>query len=135
MEIDLELHSPGLDMSSNRWTHHLIFMQEVHKRKKEVIALGKKCYEQHGRGTFFVDRQKWRAVIRDAVSEQKEPFPGEYISQAEIAQRFSFGIMNEGFRQAIAEYDPARHMVLTVQHYPDGPMSCYVLRPLSESSV
>ncbi|MGI9174978.1 MAG: hypothetical protein ACR2GR_06635 [Rhodothermales bacterium] len=127
MDVELELHAPGLDMNQSRWTHHLIFMQEVHERKHEITAISWEHYQSKGRGSLFVDRKQWMDVIRDTMLEESMPFPCSYVTEAEAASRFDFNVLTDGFVQVLHQYDPETRFVLTVEHHPEGLLSTYLV--------
>ncbi len=133
MDVTLEIHAPGLDMAQARWTHHLIFMQEVHQKAATIFEQARKAYKAHGMGTLHVDREQWMEVVRDAVTDESiTGLPHTYMSAQEATERCDFGLLAGGFADLISNYDPERVFVLTVEHHPAGLLSCYVIDPSGE---
>ena len=127
MDVELEMHAPGLDMHQARWTHHLIFMQEVHEKKNEIALIAWDYYQREGLGTLFVSRKQWMEVIRDTMMEAPKSFPCSFIKADEAAGRFDFNVLTSGFVQVLENYDPETRFVLTVEHHPDGLLSSYLV--------
>jgi hypothetical protein len=133
MDVTLEIHAPGLDMAQTRWTHHLIFMQEIHQNLRVIFEQAKQAYARHGLGTLHVDREQWMQVVRDSVSEITDvKLPHTYLSAQEATTKCDFGLLTSGFADLIGGYDPQTSFVLTVEHHPGGLLSCYVIDPDGE---
>ncbi len=136
MDVTLEIHAPGLDMAQARWTHHLIFMQEVHQKVDVIFEQAREAYGAHGLGTLHVDRDQWMQVVRDAVTDEEIPgLPHTYMSAQKATERCDFGLLASGFTSVISSYNPERAFVLTVEHHPQGLLSCYVIDPSGEGQA
>ncbi|HYE57159.1 MAG TPA: hypothetical protein VD948_01590 [Rhodothermales bacterium] len=48
MEIDAELHVPGLDLVTQRWNYHTLFMQAVHAHFDNIAAAAWAEYQEKG---------------------------------------------------------------------------------------
>lgn len=130
MHVALEVHAPGLDMAVPRWTYHLIFMQEVHKRLDSIAEQARAAYQEKGPGTLLIDCEQWMEVVRDAVTDERiDGLPHHYLSAQEVTERCKFGLLSDGLSHVIFNYDPEQMFVLTVEHYPDGLVSCYMIEP------
>ncbi len=117
-------------MAQARWTHHLIFMQEVHQKVETIFNQARKAYREHGLGTMHVDREQWMQVVRDAVTDEEiAGLPHTYMSAQQATERCDFGLLAGGFTDIISSYDPSCAFVLTVEHHPQGLLSCYVIDP------
>lgn len=127
MDIDLEIHSPGLDLHHKRWNYHVLFMDEVHDEFDRIAARAREGYREHGRGTVFVDKDRWITVIRGEWDREKRTFPCDYIvpSDADIER---FAPLREGFKELVRKYDPEKQVVLTVEHHSAGMLSTYLVR-------
>lgn len=128
MEIDLEIHLPGLDMNQSRWTHHLLFMQDVHASLDKIARYARTGYEEKGRGTLHVNRQQWREIVRQTIDGESDDFPSEFLPVERAGELFSEPALRSAFVRLLEEYDPKIQFVLTVEHPPGGALSCYLIR-------
>ena len=128
MDIEMELHVPGLDLDQSRWTRHLIFMDEVHDKIYILGASAWEFYQAHGRGTLFVSKEKWMEVVRAAMAESQEFFPCDYIQIDGLPDGFDFAYFRGGFEAMVESYDPEEEFVLTVEHHPGGSLATYLIR-------
>lgn len=129
MDILFEIHSPGLNLHTSRWTHHLVFMQVVHEDLDRVCALAWDHFEQHGRGALHVSQEHWIQIVRDAVLPGPTPFPASYLPAATAPKTCDFGIVAPGYTALLDAYDPTTQFVLTVEHHPEGLLSAYLIQP------
>lgn len=127
MDVDVEIHVPGLDMSQSRWSYHLLFMQDVHERLTEIARRARDENENLGRGTLFVTLRQWREIVGHTIDESGGPFPADYVPTAEIDGLFAGTPVRSVFVSVLADYDPEEQFVLTVHHPPDGALSCYLV--------
>ena len=128
MDVDLEIHSPGLDLHHQRWNYHVLFMDEVHDAFDRIAAFGWKSYLDEGRGTIFVDRDDWMAVIRAQWDKDKMLFPCKYVPAAGASGAEKFSPLRAGFEQLLEGYDPETQFVLTVEHHSAELLSTYLMR-------
>ena len=128
MDVDLEIHSPGLDLHHRRWNYHVLFMDEVHDAFDRIAVFGWRNFVDRGRGTIFVDRDNWMKVIRAAWSVEDMPFPCEYVGAEEASQEDKFFPLRMGFKELIDKYDPEKQFVLTVEHHSADLLSTYLMR-------
>lgn len=128
MDVDLEIHSPGLDLHHQRWNNHVLFMDEVHEAFDRIASFGWKCYLESGRGTIFVDRDNWMAVIRARWDKDEMLFPCEYLPASTSSIDAKLSPLRAGFRQLVEEYDPETQFVLTVEHHSADLLSTYLMR-------
>lgn len=128
MDVDLEIHAPGLDLHHQRWNYHVLFMDEVHDAFSRIASFGWQCYQEMGRGTIFVNRDNWMAVIRAQWDKEEMLFPCEYISAANTSDDEKFSPLRGGFRQLVDEYEPETQFVLTVEHHSADLLSTYLMR-------
>lgn len=128
MDVDIEIHAPGLDLHHQRWNYHVMFMDEVHKAFLRIAALGWQCFLKEGRGTIFVDRKSWMTVIRAQWKTTEMLFPSRYVPAAEISSEDRLVPLRAGFRQLVEEYEPETHIILTVEHHSANLMSSYLMR-------
>jgi hypothetical protein len=136
MDVTLEIHVPGLDMQQTRWTHHLLFMQEVHHKAGVIAAQARANFLAHGRGTLHVSRAQWMQVMRNAIVEDHDgKLPHTYLGSDDANLRCDFGILASGFSEMLRRYDPEREFVLTVEHHPTGLLSCYVIDPAAQRAT
>ena len=123
-DIQLEIHSPGLNLHSSRWNLHTLFLQEIESIYERVAAEGWKQYREKGRGTLTVDQEQWMDVLRGGWHE--EAFPCSYLTGESSVNTMDFGVLRRGFRQLIDDYNPSREVVLAVHHHPGDMVSCYL---------
>ena len=128
MDIDLEIHVPGLDLHHERWNYHVIFMDEVHKIYKTIGGLAWRAYEEQGRGVLFIDRDQWMKIIRGRWAEEGEEFPCHYVKVGASRDGVDFEMLRGGFTELLKEYDPEKQVVMVVQHHSADLLSCYLLR-------
>lgn len=127
MDVDLEIHAPGLDLHHQRWNYHVLFMDEVHKNVSRIAAYGWKCHLEHGRGTIFVDREKWMTVIRDRWNHDEILFPCSYVASGTESPDSIFSKLRSGFKQLVDEYNAENQFVLTVEHHSADLLSSYLM--------
>ena len=128
MTVDAEIHVPGLDMFANRWTYHLMFMEEVHAKVREITVQATQGEAEHGRGAVYVNRQQWITVVKNAVERSADPFDCSYLSRTE-AKKLCPQIACGGVEDLIKNYDIQRQFILMVEHFPGGSLSVYVITP------
>jgi len=128
MDIDLEIHVPGLDLHHERWNYHVLFMDEVHKMYRAIGVIGWQCYKKDGRGVVFVDRDQWMKIIRGKWDEDGEAFPCHYVKGGSAHRDADFEMLRSGFTELVHEYDPEKQVVMVVQHHSADLLSCYLLR-------
>lgn len=128
MDVDLEIHSPGLDLHHQRWNYHVLFMDEVHDAFDRIAAYGWQSYLEEGRGTIFVDRDDWMAVIRAQWNKDDMLFPCTYIPAEGLSGDEKFIPLGAGFTQLIKEYEPRTQFVMTVEHHSADLLSTYLMR-------
>ncbi len=128
MDVDLEIHSPGLDLHHRRWNYHVLFMDEVHDAFDRIASFGWQSYLAEGRGTIFVDRDHWMTVISAQWSQDEMLFPCRYISATLAFDKAKFLPLRSGFRQLVEQYDPETQFVLTVEHHSADLLSTYLMR-------
>lgn len=128
MDVDLEIHSPGLDLHHRRWNYHVLFMDEVHDAYDRIAAFGWQSYLDVGRGTIFVNRDHWMTVISAKWSPSEMLFPCTFIAAGEATADGKLGPLRAGFRELIEKYDPETQFVLTVEHHSADLLSCYLMR-------
>lgn len=126
IEIELEIHSPGLNLHSSRWHLHTLFLQEVESIYEHVAAEAWKQHEAHGRGTLSVDQEHWMEILRGEWHLEKKPFPSAYLSADMTIEEMDLGALRRGFRQMLDDYDPEKEVVLSVHHHPGDMVSCYL---------
>lgn len=127
MDVDLEIHSPGLNLHHRRWNYHVLFMDKVHENLDRIVDCAKDYYREHGRGTMFVNRSHWMTVIKDEWNREETVFPCTYKTNRSAASE-EFGSLRRGFQEMIEEYDPETQLVLTVEHRSVGMLSSYLIR-------
>lgn len=130
MEVDLEIHAPGLDLHHERWNYHVMFMDEVHQAYDRLAALAWESYKRHGPGCIYVDRDRWMTVIRARWDRDEMLFPCQYVTNEVHLPDSRFGALREGFRQMVKEYDARKQFVLCVEHHSANLLSAYLLRSL-----
>ena len=129
MDIDLEIHAPGLDLHQERWNNHVLFMDKVHAHIDRLAACAWANYQKEGRGALFVDKQQWMTVIRsDQWKEEEELFPCHYYAQGQEFDAVDVTLLREGFRGMVEKYDPRKYVVLLVQHHPGEQLSAYLVQ-------
>ena len=128
MDVGLEVHVPGLDLSPERWTQHSLFMECVHERVHVIAAAAWGHFEAHGRGTLFVDAAQWMRVIRGEWEDDGAPPPFEYVAVGHVKERADFKELDGGYDQILTGYDPAASFVLTVQQRDGKLLSGYLIR-------
>lgn len=128
MDVDLEIHAPGLDLHHERWNYHVLFMDEVHAYCERIAALGWDSYQRVGRGTIFVDRKLWMTIIKARWDRDKLLFPCEYVADGLNLPDSKFSALRSGFLQMVEDYDPNKQFVMCVEHHSANLFSSYLLR-------
>lgn len=129
MDIELEIHAPGLDLHQERWNNHVLFMDQVHTHMGRIAACAWAHYEQEGRGALFVDSQQWMKVIRSDQWKQEEGlFPCHFVPLGQRPDPIDITTLRGGFREMVEDYDPEIHVVLLVQHHPGEQLSAYLVQ-------
>ncbi len=128
MDVDLEIHAPGLDLHHERWNYHVLFMDEVYAVVDRIAALAWRSYQGHGRGTLFVDRDNWMTIIRARWNREEILFPCEYVTKGLYVSDSKFHALRDGFAQMVREYDPESQFVMCVEHHSANLLSSYLLR-------
>ncbi len=128
MTIKLEIHAPGLDLHHERWNHHVLFMDSVHKHAERVSACAWQTYQEQGRGALFIDKERWMTIIKGDGWTDTTLFPCTHVD-ARDSEKVDAGPLRAGFVQMIAEYDPEREAVLLVEHHPGAQLSSYLMGP------
>jgi hypothetical protein len=128
MDVDLELHAPGLDLEPERWNMHIVFMQSVHDRIRFLSALAWSNFNSAGKGTLYIGKEAWMEVIRGHDSTI-DHFPCDYIGLDQVHQIDHVDRLGKGYQVMLEEYDPEKQLVLTVQHHKADITSAYLIRP------
>jgi hypothetical protein len=126
-DVDLEIHSPGLDLNHGRWNNHVMFMDEVHNHALDLARRADDGFKKRGRGTIWIGSAQWMAVIEGSWENAERRFPCDYRPitgnmPGEIER------LGAGFEEMLTTYDPAMQLVLTVLHHPGELLSAYLLR-------
>lgn len=127
-DVDLEIHSPGLNLHHERWNYHVMFMDEVHRHARDLAAFARASYERLGRGSIYIGQEQWMAIIEGGWQELTKSFPCEYLTSDQPWPDSPQKRLGDGHRQMIETYDPATQLVLTVLHHPGELLSAYLLR-------
>ena len=135
MDVDLEIHAPGLDPHHERWNYHVLFMDEVHAELSLIAERAREGYKKKGRGTVFVDKDQWMTIIRGEWNRSDVTFPCEFVSPDEDGVHKKFSALQDGFVQLIQQYNPENQVVLTVEHHGAGLLSTYLIRSDPEDAA
>jgi hypothetical protein len=127
-DVDLEIHAPGLNLHHERWNHHVLFMDEVHRHARELARFARSRYESGGRGSVFIDPDQWMEIIEGGWEKRSTTLPCSYIAASQTWPGTYRGRLGRGHEQMMAEYDPNDQFVLTVLHHPGELLSAYLLR-------
>ena len=127
MDVDLEIHAPGLDLHHERWNYHVLFMDEVHAEIDLIAERARAGHRNQGRGTVFVSKDQWMTIIRGEWDRDEVTFPCRFLAPLEDSVVEQFSALKDGFVQLVHEYDPAKQVVLTVEHHSAGLLSTYLI--------
>lgn len=126
LEVDLEIHTPGLDVDPDLWSLHQAFIDEIENHFIQVAASTWGAYQKYGRGGIFVENRQGLKFSYAELGMNGETFFGKYLTAEGVSSMVEAGSAVPSLRQVLGDYDPENQVVIFVTHCGYALTSCYL---------